>query len=454
LQLHCKFVKKINTIKHNLIEAAMLYNHRFCILLILSFLSLTVIAQQPNGHISGLVLDPAGNPIEKATVIIERTSMGTVTDKRGKFSFSNVRPGEYILKASAVGFENITKRATVYSGKECKVTCVCEESSTTLEAITVTAEKRDNLLQELPIAVSAISSKKIQDYRIWSLKDLTSIAANLYVINGGSDQPLYSIRGIYPSSLDPSVAVYIDGVLQYDAGNTMSQFYDAERIEVLRGPQGTLYGRNAMAGVINVITKKPGNRTTGFAEASTGNYNSQRYTAGIKTPLVIDKLFAGISGFYNKSGGYFTNTFDHSKFDKNYSYGGNLYMRYLPSCKWSITFNAKAQQSSNDGAFPYATDYQSALANAYKTSQNAIGEERRNFYNSSLSIEHYGKYFDITSISAYQYVNRFIYDGYWDSDWTTYDVLGVKYLVKPKIIIQPLSRRNYDSATLRVVTPG
>jgi len=306
-----------------------------------------------------------------------------------------------------------------------------QEKELTLEPVTVTAEKREELLQKIPLAVSAITSGKIQDYRIWSVKDLTSIAPNLYVVNGGSDQPLYSIRGIFPSSLDPSVAVYIDGVLQYDAGSTMSQFYDAERIEVLRGPQGTLYGRNAMAGVINVITKKPGNRTTGFAETSFGNYNAQRYTAGIKTPLVRDRLFAGVSGFYNKSDGYFINTFDDSKFDKNHGYGGNLYLRYLPSDKWSFTLNGKAQQSSNNGAFPYALDGQLALAKPYETSQNATGEERRNFYNASLTAQHYGKYFDITSVSAYQYVNRFIYNGDWDGDWTTYDVLGVRYFGEP-----------------------
>ncbi|MBX2923181.1 MAG: TonB-dependent receptor [Chitinophagaceae bacterium] len=406
--------------------------NKLFLLVILSCLSIFSYAQQPAGSISGYVYDVSGNPVVKASVSIQALNLNGLTDPSGRFYFSSVVPGEYVLNISAIGYENHAKNITVHAGQECKVTCVCEENSVTLEQVTITAEKREEQLQDVPLAVSAISSKKIQDYRIWSVKDLTSIAPNLYVVNGGSDQPLYSIRGIFPSSLDPSVAVYIDGVLQYDAGTTMSQFYDAERIEVLRGPQGTLYGRNAMAGVINVITKKPGNRTTGFAEASFGNYNSQRYTAGIKTPIVKDKLFAGVSGFYNKSNGYFTNTFDNSRFDKNHSYGGNLYLRYLPSDKWSFTLNGKAQQSSNDGAFPYALDDQLALATPYETSQNATGEERRNFYNASLNIQHYGKYVDITSVSAYQYVNRFIHNGYWDGDWTAYDVLGVKYFGTPK----------------------
>jgi outer membrane receptor for Fe3+-dicitrate len=68
---------------------------------------------------------------------------------------------------------------------------------------------------------------------------------------------------------------------------------DIERIEVLRGPQGTLFGRNAMGGVVNIITKKPNNRTSGFAEVSVGNLGLQRYNVGYKTPLVKDKLFFG-----------------------------------------------------------------------------------------------------------------------------------------------------------------
>lgn len=406
--------------------------YRLFLLVALSCLSIISNAQQPAGSVSGYVYDVSGSPIAKASVSIEALNIITLTDPSGSFQFPSVAPGEHVLNVSAIGYEKHTKNITVHVGQECKMTCVCHENMVTLEQVTVTAEKREDMLQDVPLAVSAISAKKIQDYRIWSVKDLTSIAPNLYVVNGGSDQPLYAIRGIFPSSLDPSVAVYIDGVLQYDAGTAMSQFYDAERIEVLRGPQGTLYGRNAMAGVINVITKKPGNRTTGFAETSFGNYNAQRYTAGIKTPIVNNKLFTGFSASYNKTGGYFTNTFDNSRFDKIHSYGGNLYLRYLPSDKWSFTLNGKAQQSSNAGAFPYATNAQIALENPYKTSQNATGEERRNFYNASLTAQHYGRYFDVTSISAYQYVNRFIHNGYWDGDWTTYDVFGLKYFGTPK----------------------
>ena len=92
---------------------------------------------------------------------------------------------------------------------------------------------------------------------------------------GASPQPLTTLL----------VATYIDGVNQFSLDTYIGNLFDVERIEVLRGPQGTLYGRTAMGGVINIITKQPTNATEGFAELSFGNYGRQRYSAGIKHPL-------------------------------------------------------------------------------------------------------------------------------------------------------------------------
>ncbi len=114
---------------------------------------------------------------------------------------------------------------------------------------------------------------------------------NLYSAEPGDKRNVTSVRGITSTSYDPAIATYIDGINQFSLDTYISPLFDVERIEVLRGPQGTLYGRNAMGGVINIITRQPTNRTDVFAEASIGNYGTQRYSAGIKTPVVKDKFF-------------------------------------------------------------------------------------------------------------------------------------------------------------------
>jgi iron complex outermembrane receptor protein len=87
-------------------------------------------------------------------------------------------------------------------------------------------------------------------------------------------------------SNDQAVATYVDGVYQFDYFSAPLNFSNIERVEILRGPQGTLYGRNAFGGVLNVITKRPTNKTSGFAEIDLGNYGQQRYSVGFNTPLI------------------------------------------------------------------------------------------------------------------------------------------------------------------------
>jgi iron complex outermembrane receptor protein len=108
----------------------------------------------------------------------------------------------------------------------------------------------------------------------------------------------------------------MDGVNQFTLDTYAPQLFDVERIEVLRGPQGTLYGRNAMGGVINIITKEPTNNVEAFGEISVGNYGKRRYIAGIRIPIVADKLYLGAVGLYDRLDGFYTNQYYHTSFDQ------------------------------------------------------------------------------------------------------------------------------------------
>src|SRR5690554_1969062 len=185
-----------------------------------------------------------------------------------------------------------------------------------LEEFTVTAQKQEENLQEVPVAVSLITDKEVRDSRLWQTRDLSGLFPNFYASHSGDGRNVMGIRGIATTSYDPAVAVYVDGVIQFGLDTYANGLLDIERIEVLRGPQGTLYGRNALGGVINIITKKPTNQTSGFIGVDVGNYGLSRYNVGFRTPLVPNRLFFGLSGSYERHNGFFTNVFNDSNYDE------------------------------------------------------------------------------------------------------------------------------------------
>jgi iron complex outermembrane receptor protein len=179
-----------------------------------------------------------------------------------------------------------------------------------------------------------------------------------------------------------------------------------------------------MAGVINIITKKPTNRTEGFASVDVGNYGLQRYTAGVRTPLVKDKLFMGIAALYDRMDGYYTNEFNNSHYDRQHSVLGNYYIKYLPSNRWALTLNVKHNENRNNGAFPLVADIKEAFDNPYKLSQNATTTLMDNIFNASLSLNYAGRAFNFSSQTAYQSNYRY-YTQPIDADFSPLDGISI-----------------------------
>lgn len=289
-----------------------------------------------------------------------------------------------------------------------------------LDSVVVTAQKTEQFLKDVPLSVSSISSRDVEQFRIWNTKQLTGIVPNLFSSNPGDNRNITSIRGISTTSYDPAIATYIDGVNQFGLDTYIAELADIERIEVLRGPQGTLYGRNAMGGVINIITRKPSNSLNGYAELSLGNYQMSRFTAALRTPLITDKLFVGISGSYQSRNGYFTNEFNNETFDKQYNYNGNYFIKWLPTHKWTIDLNFKHLSNRNDGAFTLIQGLDAALADPYKINQDATATMIDNTINSSIAVNYKGEAFNFSSQTSYQ-SNYRIYDDPLDGDFSPID---------------------------------
>jgi iron complex outermembrane receptor protein len=184
--------------------------------------------------------------------------------------------------------------------------------SGTLQEIVVTAEKRSESLQSVPVSVTVLTSSQLGELKLDSPSAIATQIPNLQVggVNG-EGSPIFSLRGVsmFDYSLNQSspVASYVDEVYKGNVVLFGVELYDLERIEVLRGPQGTLYGKNSTGGAINFITKKPGFDTEGDIQVGTGNYGREEAQGAFQTGLVPDKLAVRVAFTYTKVNGFMQN---------------------------------------------------------------------------------------------------------------------------------------------------
>lgn len=163
-----------------------------------------------------------------------------------------------------------------------------DDAGAALEEIVVTAQRRTEALQETPLAVTAISGELLQRRNIVSVEDLGDLSPGVSEAQQNGINHLY-IRGVgmsaYSTGMDPSTAFSVDGVVIGRPSAQLSSFYDLDQIEVLRGPQGTLYGRNATSGSVNLITRKPTDELSGYIDGTFGNYSHVQFDGALSGPL-------------------------------------------------------------------------------------------------------------------------------------------------------------------------
>lgn len=175
---------------------------------------------------------------------------------------------------------------------------VLVQAQAQLEEVLVTAQKRSENLTDVPISIAAITAQSLEQTGVRSLGDVAEYIPNLEISGSNSYSTVITIRGVGSQSrnigFDSRVGVYVDGVYTGQSPGSNQDILDLERIEVLRGPQGTLFGKNNVAGAINMITKKPAQEFGGEVRAEVGNMNSYRVTGIVDIPLG-DNIFTKIS---------------------------------------------------------------------------------------------------------------------------------------------------------------
>ena len=187
-----------------------------------------------------------------------------------------------------------------------------EDTPVELDTVKVSADFRELDLQQIPSAITVVGEDEIKKRNADHLESILSLAPNVNFSSGASRGRFFQIRGIGERSqfidpVNPSVGLIIDGIDMTGLGGAATLF-DVEQVEILRGPQGTAFGANALAGVINIKTKQPTKETEGFIEIKAGNYNTQGTGYAISGPIT-DKLQGRISGNQTLSDGYMKNAY-------------------------------------------------------------------------------------------------------------------------------------------------
>ena len=262
---------------------------------------------QPAGHVTGSVADATGRPLASVEITlrgaVERTAE---TNSSGNFELAHVPDGPYELLAALEGFAPLRRTIRVTAGES--LTLSLTLSVGLIERTVVTAARLGEAdVQTTPMAVSVLSGSMLERGASYTVAQIAGLAPSVtFSQNTGFAQ--LSIRGVGTNAVfagsDPSSTVYLDGVYLARPAMVLADFLDLDRVEVLRGPQGTLYGRNAVGGAVNLITKPPSNDFDASARLTAGGAHTFRADARVQGPIVPGRIMASAAFLRGLRRGY------------------------------------------------------------------------------------------------------------------------------------------------------
>jgi len=223
-----------------------------------------------------------------------------------------------------------------------------------LNVIVVTAQRREESVQDIPIAISAFSAEELETRGVSNALEVTQFVPNLVGLNntGLGTANSYYLRGIGNTesiaTFDPPIGTYVDDIYMSRQNANNLSFFDIDRLEVLRGPQGTLFGRNTTGGAINVILKEPGDEFAGYVEAGYGSYERYLVRASVDVPLA-DSFAVKVSGYFQDDEGYAQNTTTGERVNENDGWGVRLGFRgeLSDNVRWTGSYMHTYADSGN-----------------------------------------------------------------------------------------------------------
>ncbi len=325
-------------------------------------------------------------------------------------------------------------------------TQVVDSAQNINEVFITAASKEQASLEKLPIAYTTLSAKKIERNSIASPNDLSAVVPNFYMPDYGSKltSAIY-IRGIGSRMNESAVGLYVDNTPYLDKSSFDFDFFDLAGIEVLRGPQGTLYGRNAMGGIINIYTASPlskQSKQSTKVQASYGNANTVSAMAS-HAHKFGENVGLSIGGSYNQTDGFFTNDYNGQPADALKSGAARLRLDWNINNRLRLSYTLSGEYSEQDG---YAYGMVDSTGKVHNPNYNAPMGYNRTLINNGLLLQYAGNGYSISSSTSYQYFHDHMQ---LDQDFTPDDMFTIEQkqkqnAVTEEIVIKSQSEKNYQ----------
>jgi len=288
-------------------------------------------------------------------------------------------------------------------------TVLWAQAPDSLEEVVVTARKRDESLHDVPVAVNAFSAAEIESAGIVRPQDFIALTPNMTMVQTQNQGTSFiTVRGISQArNSEPSVAVLIDGVLLANPSQFNQELFDIEHIEVLKGPQGALYGRNAIGGAIIIRTQDPGDELAGKVTLGYESGPGYKVRANVGGPLNSSKTLKFMaSGSWFDTDGYIDNNYLHEGADPFRDVSGRVKLLWEPGD--SFKSDLRAYYSGVDTQALYFNITESVNDTSLPVRVNNPGVDQRNLYGSSLKLDFETPLGSLTSITAYDHIDELL----------------------------------------------
>lgn len=369
--------------------------------------------EQQEYSIAGKVSNSKGELLSKVEIFVRsgaQVVLQTESSTEGEFSFTLKRTGIYSIFFSSGGAKQKTVILNIIPGRETEPLDVVLEDIAKLDIVVADDFGNTRGAENKVLQVTSFDNKAIEERAINDVSDLSGSSANVYALDTGSSSSTYlALRGITSvGTLDPVVVFYVDGVAQFQSINNPLQLANIESVQIYKGAQTTLFGRNSLAGVIDIRTKRSEKRLGGNASIEFNSKLKHSYTLNFSFPIFKEMIFGKMGGFFSMHDGDFYNATLGKRVDGHLNYSAYGEFDFLITPSFEFTLLGK-YEAIDEEAFPYVgggTTFEENLRLArnypYNVNYNIDNRNQKNTGEGTVKLRYENDYLALISATTYQ----------------------------------------------------